>query len=529
MGNGNSIVFSGIAPHPPIMVPEVGRDSIAEVRGSIDAMAELTKRLIASGAETVVLISPHAPLEPYAFVAYRGPLLHGDFANFRAPAVHFDVALDEDLLAAITKAADRERYEVVSLGGRNLDHGTAVPLYFLYQNGWQGRVVGLGYSFLSNEDHLRFGSCIGKAINEVGRSVAIIASGDLSHRLKPDAPAGYNPTAYIFDDEVVDALRCNTPDRIINIDQDLRRIAGECGYRSMLVALGATRELPLACEVLHYEAPFGVGYLVAQLTVKPLANASDDTQSGAVENPLNHGTAYSSQRMPDSTSPRRANNEVDLPAHGPVDHRSAWGSQRKLHSASPEAATEEADLPALAPLDDLPALARAAVETFVLRETQIDPPRYTSGLLAARAACFVSLKTLDGQLRGCIGTIEPAKDSLAEELIANAINAATRDPRFSPVTAEELGNLRFSVDVLEAPEPAMLADLDPAVYGVIVEDESGLHRGLLLPDLEGVDTVTKQVEIAARKAGIPPDTTMKYWRFRVNRFGDTTGLVLSKP
>jgi AmmeMemoRadiSam system protein A/AmmeMemoRadiSam system protein B len=478
MGNENSIVFSGIAPHPPIMVPEVGRESIAEVRGSIDAMAELTRRLIESGAETVVVISPHAPLEPYAFVAYRGAKVTGDFANFRAPAVHFQVSIDEKLLAAITKAAQNDGYEVISLASHHLDHGTAVPLYFLYHNGWTGDVVGLGYSFLSNEDHLRFGSCIGKAINELGRSVAIVASGDLSHRLKPDAPAGYNPAAYIFDSEVVDALRCNSPDRIVNINQDLRRVAGECGYRSMLVAIGATRELPLDCEVLHYEAPFGVGYLVAQLTAKSKA--------------LNHRTAYGSQRIESSTSPESLN------------HGTAYGSQRTSDSTSPES--------------DLPTLARAAVEAYVLSDVQIDPPLQCHGLLAARAACFVSLKTLGGQLRGCIGTIEPVKDTLAEELIANAINAATRDPRFSPVKPEELENLCFSVDVLSVPEPATFDELDPIVYGVIVEDDSGSHRGLLLPDLEGVDTVTKQVEIAARKAGIPPETPMRLWRFRVNRF-----------
>ncbi|MGH9966281.1 MAG: AmmeMemoRadiSam system protein A [Pyrinomonadaceae bacterium] len=458
MGNVRSIVFSAIAPHPPIMVPEVGRESIVEVRGSIEAMAELTRRLIASGAETVVLISPHAPLESHAFVAYQGPSLYGDFANFRAPAVHFEVSLDEELLLAITKAAAKESQQVVNLGSSNLDHGTAVPLYFLHQNGWIGRVVALGYSFLSNEAHLRFGSCIGKAINEVGRSAAIIASGDLSHRLKPDAPAGYNPTAYIFDDEVVDALRCNSPDRIINIDQDLRRIAGECGYRSVLVALGATRELPLACEVLHYEAPFGVGYLVAQLTSKQ-STRKDVQQSPELEEPS-------------------------------------------------------------AQAESLPALARQAVETYVLQGTPLDPPQHATGLLVAHAACFVSLKTLDGQLRGCIGTIEPARDTLAEELILNAINAATRDPRFAPVSVEELANLRYSVDVLSAPEPAALEDLDTAVYGVIVEDESGSRRGLLLPDLEGIDTVTKQVEIAARKAGIPQGSPLRLSRFRVSRFGE---------
>jgi AmmeMemoRadiSam system protein A/AmmeMemoRadiSam system protein B len=463
MGSESSIVFSGIAPHPPIMVPEVGREAAADVRGSIEGMAELTKRLIASGAETVVLISPHAPLEPEAFVAYQGSVLHGNFANFRAPGVRFETPLDEELLKAISEAAAKEDYSVVGLGsGQNLDHGTAVPLYFLLLNGWTGHVVALGYSFLSNQDHLRFGSCIGKAINETGRSAGLIASGDLSHRLKPDAPAGYNPTAYIFDDEVVDALRSNSPERIINIDQDLRRRAGECGYRSMLIALGATREQPRACEVIHYEAPFGVGYLVAQLTGK---------------------------------QPASQENREQTTAEGDFDGESFSTA-------------------------NLPHLAREAVETYVLRGTQIDSSQVNAGLLSARAACFVSLKTQDGELRGCIGTIEPAKQSLAEEIVANAINAATRDPRFSPVSAEELSQLRYSVDVLSVPEPATLADLDSSVYGVIVEDESGSHRGLLLPDLEGVDSVAKQVEIAARKAGIPPEAPIKLARFRVSRFGE---------
>ena len=120
---------------------------------------------------------------------------------------------------------------------------------------------------------------------EMGRPVAILASGDLSHRLTPRAPAGFSPTAYIFDEEVVDALRCNVPDRIIDIDQDLRRTAGECGYRSILVALGATRGVTMNCEVLHYEAPFGVGYLVGQLTSKEaeVRGTSEEKRGSAAE------------------------------------------------------------------------------------------------------------------------------------------------------------------------------------------------------------------------------------------------------
>jgi AmmeMemoRadiSam system protein A/AmmeMemoRadiSam system protein B len=456
MENNSAIVFSGIVPHPPIMVPEVGGDAVVGVQASIAAMAELTRRIIESGAETVVLISPHAPLDAGAFVAYHSPKLSGDFANFRSPNTRVEFAIDEELLEAITETAARENYEVLNLENYQLDHGSAVPLYFLDRNGWRGRVVALGYSFLSDEDHLKFGNCIRSAAERIGGPIAFVASGDLSHRLKPEAPAGYNPAARRFDNEVVDAIHNGSPEDIIAIDQDLRRIAGECGYRSMLVALGVAQDLPRACEVLSYEAPFGVGYLVAQLT----------NSSAAAKN---------------------------------------------VHAAS---VTHEDFDPAI----ELPALARLAIETFVRSGEQIPVPEKAAALLSVRAACFVSIKTHEGELRGCIGTVEPAKQNLAEEVIANAINAASRDPRFDPVSIDELSVLRYSVDILNEPEPAALADLDPKTYGVIVEDESETQRGLLLPDIPGVETAEQQVDIAARKAGIPVGEPLKLFRFRVDRY-----------
>jgi AmmeMemoRadiSam system protein A/AmmeMemoRadiSam system protein B len=458
-----SIVFAGIAPHPPIMVPEVGREAIREVSGSIDAMRRFTERLIASGAETVVLISPHAPLEARAFVAYNDAQLYGDFANFRAPDTSVEAPLDKELLEAIRHAAAAESYEVVGIEGYNLDHGTAVPLYFLQRNGWGGSVVALGYTFLSNEDHLRFGSCIKRAVDTTERRVAFVASGDLSHRLKPSAPAGYNADAHLFDDEVIACLKECEPSRIAAIDQDLRRMAGECGYRSMLVALGTVRETMQDCEVLNYEAPFGVGYLVAQLA---RANTADQKAGSQIQD-----------------------TEAKVTVERPAQH--SYGDY------------------------DLPALARRAVETYVSEGRLIEAPTET---FDQPAACFVSIKTIEGDLRGCIGTIEPVKQTLAQELIANAINASTRDPRFPPVTEDELPRLRYSVDVLSAPEPATFEELDPAIYGVIVEDEAGRRRGLLLPDLKGIETAKQQVDIAARKAGIAPGAPLKYSRFRVERF-----------
>lgn len=169
----------------------------------------------------------------------------------------------------------------------------------------------------------------------------------------------------------------------------------------------------------------------------------------------------------------------------------------------------------------LPELARRTVETFV-REGQMPQVQGMAddSLLGQRAACFVSIKTDEGDLRGCIGTVEPTKDTLAEELIHNAISAATRDPRFLPVSTSELPHLRYSVDVLSPPEPTRFTDLNPKTYGLIVEDGRG-RRGLLLPDLEGVETPEQQLQITLRKAGISSGAgEVKLYRFRVRRYGE---------
>jgi AmmeMemoRadiSam system protein A len=364
-----------------------------------------------------------------------------DLAVLQREEVAFGtVGVDEALLYSIQKKAGEAGYGMSWLRDLELDHGTSVPLYFLLKNGWHGNVVALGYSFLSNADHVRFGYSIKEAIDKVGHRTAFVASGDLSHRLKLDAPAGYNPKAHVFDEEVVSAVREGTLQQIELIDDDLRKVAGECGFRSMLVAIGTTRELMLKCEVLNYEAPFGVGYMVAQLA---------------------------------------ADNDV---------------------------------------LSELPRIARRAVEVVTRSGQKIDPPQRLHGLLATRAPCFVSLKTKDGDLRGCIGTIEATKDTLAEEIIANAISAAQSDPRFDRVNGDELENLQYSVDVLLESEPAKLEDLDPEIYGVIVEDESGKRRGLLLPDIQGIKTTKDQVRLARRKADIGADEAVNLFRFKVLRF-----------
>ncbi|HEV7905649.1 MAG TPA: AmmeMemoRadiSam system protein A [Pyrinomonadaceae bacterium] len=198
------------------------------------------------------------------------------------------------------------------------------------------------------------------------------------------------------------------------------------------------------------------------------------------------------------------------------------GGQRENSNADADAATPRVGDATPRDEERLPELARHTVETFVREGRVVETPSVADdSLLGVRAACFVSIKTHEGDLRGCIGTVEPTRPTLAEELIHNAISAATRDPRFLPVAASELPHLRYSVDVLSQPEPTRFEDLNPKVYGLIVEDVRG-RRGLLLPDLEGVETAAQQLQITARKAGIASgaEEDVKLYRFKVRRYGE---------
>jgi AmmeMemoRadiSam system protein A len=174
------------------------------------------------------------------------------------------------------------------------------------------------------------------------------------------------------------------------------------------------------------------------------------------------------------------------------------------------------------PPDDItpPELARLTVERFITEGEVLAPPLAPGGLLAGRAGAFVTLRTDDGLLRGCIGTVASTCDTVAEEIIRNAISAATRDPRFEPVRVEELPRLTYGVDLLSPAEAASgPEDLDPSIYGVIIETLDGTKRGLLLPRIQGINTVDEQWRAVHQKAGIRLGAQVKVERFSVTRFG----------
>jgi aromatic ring-opening dioxygenase LigB subunit len=286
-----AIVFAGIAPHPPLLVPEVGGARVSQVAGSTLAMKTFSQRLMQSAPDSIVLISPHSPLDSNSFTARAETTLSGDFGEFLAPSVRLEFSNDLALLQAIekavlqcdgdssetqggqgerksssSKASSKSRVSIRRLAGHvPLDHGVLVPMYYLAQAGWSGPLVVFGFTLQPDSVHIAFGEAIRQAAIDTNKRVAIVASGDLSHRLKVGGPYEFEPIAHLFDEQVVAAIERGAPEKVLAIDPELRQRAGECGYRSIVVAVGSTIEATRKCELLHYEGPFGVGYMVAIL------------------------------------------------------------------------------------------------------------------------------------------------------------------------------------------------------------------------------------------------------------------------
>jgi len=467
-----SVVLSGLSPHPPIIVPEVGRGGEKPARKTCEAMERLAKAFAGAEYDTLVLITPHGPVFSDVLSVRYDKLLSGDLSSFGAPEVEGRFPNDQELAQAIIEEAEKgSRVTVIRLDDRNLwrygiqtglDHGSLVPLSYLKKQGFTKKLLVVNIGFLPHLELYLFGKDIEKAARKLGRRIAVLASGDLSHRLKPGAPAGFNVRGKEFDERLVSCLSSWDVRGVLFLPPDLIEDAGECGLRPISIMLGTLDEAEVEAEIFSYEGPFGVGYSVGLFT------------------------------------PKR------------------WAQE--FSKVSSLLATREEKMRELREGESWPVrLARTTVERFIRRKKVPPVPEDVPQEFQRRAGVFVSIHK-EGALRGCIGTTEATKDSIPEEIISNAISAATADPRFSPITGDELDLLDYSVDILSEATPVEdLSCLDPKKYGVIVE--KGSRRGLLLPDLPGVDSVEEQLSIAKRKAGISlSEKGVRVKKFTVQRY-----------
>lgn len=458
-----SIAGAFIVPHPPIILPEVGRGEEKKIEKTVRAYQKVTEQIAALEPETIIITSPHAELYADYFHISPGKSASGDLRRFGVNNVSISVKYDDELVSVLTQKAEEADIPagILGEGKKSLDHGSLIPLYFINKKYTNYKLVRIGLSGLSPVDHYQFGKTISQAVEKLNRKTVFVASGDLSHKLLASGPYGFAPEGPEFDKQVTEAMDKGDFLSFLKFDPSFCDAAAECGLRSFIIMAGALDGKAVESQLLSYEGTFGVGYAVAAYNI--VGNDSS----------RHFDKVYESME------------------------------QNKLNGIKSRE-------------DEYVRLARKSLETYVKTGKPIKlPDDLTDDMLNKKAGVFVSLKK-HGQLRGCIGTISPVTGSVAEEILRNAISAGTEDPRFPPVTERELTDLVYSVDVLSEPEPIQsIEELDVKRYGVIVT--SGYRRGLLLPNLDGVDTPDEQVSIAMRKAGIRPGQPYSLERFEVVR------------
>mgnify|MGYP001589014367 CR=1 FL=1 len=255
-----SIVFSAIVPHPPILIPAIGKENINQLKATVDSYFKLEQDLYASQAETIMVISPHGRLQAEAFTINLSPEFKGNFEKFGDLTTKFSLSGDISLAYKIKERLEtKARLQLIS--EIELDHGSSIPLYLLTKHLPKIKIIPLYYSGLDLTAHYNFGRMIkGKLLSSSAR-VAIIASGDLSHRLSKNAPAGYNPKGKKFDKKLIDSLLKKQTEEIIKFKPELIADAGECGLKSIVILLGILEGMKYEPQLLAYESPFGVGYL----------------------------------------------------------------------------------------------------------------------------------------------------------------------------------------------------------------------------------------------------------------------------
>ena len=461
-----SILAAVVVPHPPIILPEVGNGEEEKISATSNAYKEVMRRVVELNPDTIIITSPHSIMYADYFHISPSESARGDMTQFRAPQVDLTINYDTEFVQRLSELADNENIPAGTMGERSprLDHGTMIPVRFLEQAGLdleRVKFLRIGLSGLNAETHYKFGQEISRVADELNRRVVFVASGDLSHKLKEDGPYGFVAEGPQFDDQVMKILGGGKFLQLLTMDQTMCTRAAECGLRSFWIMAGALDKKAVVPEFLSYEGTFGVGYGIVWFDI----NGEDN------------GRNFDEQLV-----------------------------KLKQYELLKRKGKE----------DDFVKLARLSLETFVKTHRRAEmPANLPEEMLNRRAGAFVSLHK-DGNLRGCIGTIAPTADNIAQEIIQNAISACSRDPRFTPVTVDELDDIEYSVDILGEPERVFsLEDLDVKKYGVIVEN--GGRQGLLLPDLEGVDTVQQQISIAMRKANIPNNQPINLWRFEVIR------------
>lgn len=261
------IVSAALMPHAPILLDEIGGKDSKKCAKTIDAMDKMAEIISDSDPETILIISPHSLTWEDRFIVPINKTSSGSFFDFGHGEINYVRKLDQKLGVQIVTKLGKKKFPAYSFDNEkkdyDLDHGILVPLHFISQHTLSFKILPVSYSFLSYEDHIKYGKLLGNILQKSKKRIAIIASGDLSHRLFDTDGQGKK-----FDKELIENLKKGDFNKIINLNHELIEKAGECGYRSLLILLGILSNINYKPDVLSYEGPFGVGYGVVDFQIK---------------------------------------------------------------------------------------------------------------------------------------------------------------------------------------------------------------------------------------------------------------------
>lgn len=261
------LIFAAITPHPPVLIPSIGKQSIKKIEKTKLALEQLEKDLYITRPEILIIISPHGSCFNDAFTLNVSPDYQTDLRQFGDLSTKIKFRGETHLAALIREGTKKEKFATAMISERNLDHGSSVPLSYLTRHLKDIKIIQIGFCDFDWKIHAAFGEMIAEKISETNKRVAVIASGDLSHALITDAPAGYNPAGPEFDKKIQELLADNNLSGMLQLDKKFVADAAECGFRSFLILMGILRGAHYIYKSYAYEAPFGVGYLTANFVL----------------------------------------------------------------------------------------------------------------------------------------------------------------------------------------------------------------------------------------------------------------------
>ncbi len=262
-----SLVFAALSPHPPILIPNIGKENLDQINQTKEALKRLEQELYAVKPDILIIISPHGKIESDSFTINLSDNYQLNFQEFGDFSTKLTAKGDTTLITAgKEKISAKAPINIVS--ETQLDHGVAVPFFYLSQHLEKIRLIPIYFSFLDRPAHLEFGKALKETIADSNQRVAVVASGDLSHCLTENAPVPFNPAGKKFDEKLIELLKNQDIQGIINLDSKLVKEAAECGFRSILILLGILNNVNFNTEILSYQAPFGVGYLTANFKLE---------------------------------------------------------------------------------------------------------------------------------------------------------------------------------------------------------------------------------------------------------------------